>query len=52
MAALGEMAAWIPCPGGFAPFASRFVDPALGFSLGYTYLFKVSLIIFSSKSVH
>lgn len=40
MAALGEMAAWIPCPGGFSPFATRFVDPALGFALGWTYWFK------------
>lgn len=26
--------------GGFAPYATRFVDPALGFALGYTYWFK------------
>lgn len=40
MAGLGEMAAWIPTAGGFSPFATRFVDPALGFALGYTYWFK------------
>ncbi|KAF3904747.1 hypothetical protein ABW20_dc0101757 [Dactylellina cionopaga] len=40
MAALGEMAAWLPSAGGFAVYATRFVDPALGFSLGYTYWFK------------
>ncbi|KAK6537343.1 hypothetical protein TWF694_011535 [Orbilia ellipsospora] len=40
MAALGEMAAWLPAAGGFAVYATRFVDPALGFSLGYTYWFK------------
>ncbi|OQN96729.1 hypothetical protein B0A48_17153 [Cryoendolithus antarcticus] len=40
MCALGEMATWIPLPGGFAVYADRFVDPALGFSLGYTYWFK------------
>lgn len=34
------MATWIPLPGGFAVYADRFVDPALGFSLGYTYWFK------------
>ncbi|KAK4983855.1 amino acid transporter [Elasticomyces elasticus] len=40
MCALGEMAAWIPEPGGFVPYATRYVDPALGFALGYTYWFK------------
>jgi amino acid transporter len=35
MAALGEMAAWLPLGEGFAGYATRFVDPALGFSLGY-----------------
>ncbi|KAF3908281.1 hypothetical protein AA313_de0205838 [Arthrobotrys entomopaga] len=40
MAALGEMAAWLPSAGGFAVYATRFVDPALGFALGYTYWFK------------
>lgn len=40
MAALGEMATWLPAAGGFANYAERFVDPALGFSLGYTYWFK------------
>ena len=40
MAALGEMATWLPAAGGFAAYATRFVDPALGFSLGYTYWFK------------
>lgn len=40
MAGLGEMATWLPLAGGFAPYATRFVDPALGFSLGYTYWFK------------
>ncbi|KAK5109888.1 hypothetical protein LTR62_006495 [Meristemomyces frigidus] len=40
MAALGEMATWLPIPGGFAVYATRYVDPALGFALGYTYWFK------------
>ena len=40
MTALGEMATWLPLPGGFATYATRFVDPALGFALGYTYWFK------------
>lgn len=40
MAALGEMATWLPAAGGFAVYADRWVDPALGFALGYTYWFK------------
>ncbi|KAK4542481.1 hypothetical protein LTR36_006733 [Oleoguttula mirabilis] len=40
MTALGEMATWLPVPGGFATYATRYVDPALGFALGYTYWFK------------
>ena len=40
MCALGEMAAWLPLSSGFTGYAVRFVDPALGFSLGYTYWFK------------
>lgn len=43
MAAMGEMAAWLPIPSGFTGFAHRFVDPALGFALGWNYWFKVSI---------
>ncbi len=34
MVALGEMAALFPVAGGFTHYATRFVDPALGFALG------------------
>jgi hypothetical protein len=37
-----KMAAWLPLPSGFTGYATRFVDPALGFSLGWNYWFKVS----------
>ncbi|CZR54149.1 related to aromatic amino acid transport protein aroP [Phialocephala subalpina] len=40
MSAMGEMAAWLPIPSGFTGFAHRFVDPALGFALGWNYWFK------------
>jgi amino acid transporter len=40
MTALGEMATWIPHSAGFAGYATRFVDPALGFALGWTYWCK------------
>lgn len=31
------MATWLPAAGGFAVYADRFCDPALGFATGYTY---------------
>lgn len=37
MMSLGEMAAYIPVSGSFAHFAKRFVDPSLGFMLGWIY---------------
>lgn len=43
MAALGEMATFIPLDG-FTSYASRYCDPALGFAVGYTYLFKYLII--------
>lgn len=44
MCALGEMATWLPLESGFTGYASRFCDPALGFSLGYTYWFKYIIV--------
>ncbi|KAF2759123.1 hypothetical protein EJ05DRAFT_475351 [Pseudovirgaria hyperparasitica] len=44
MAGLGEMAAWLPLGSGFSGYATRFVDPALGFALGYTYWFKYIIV--------
>ncbi|KAH8695480.1 AAT family amino acid transporter [Talaromyces proteolyticus] len=38
--ALGEMATWLPLGTGFSGYASRFVDPSLGFALGWSYAFK------------
>ena len=35
--ALGEMAVHFPIAGSFSAFASRFIDPALGFSMGWNY---------------
>jgi amino acid transporter len=34
MEALAEMATFLPVAGSFTHFAARFVDPALGFTLG------------------
>lgn len=44
MCALGEMATWLPLESGFTGYAARFCDPALGFSLGYTYWFKYIIV--------
>ncbi|KUJ12120.1 putative dicarboxylic amino acid permease [Mollisia scopiformis] len=44
MAALGEMASWLPLPSGFTGYATRFVDPALGFCLGWNYWFKYIIV--------
>ncbi|KAL8697306.1 MAG: hypothetical protein Q9224_002383 [Gallowayella concinna] len=44
MCALGEMAAYLPIQSGFTGYAARFCDPALGFSLGYTYWFKYIIV--------
>lgn len=40
MTSLGEMATYIPVSGSFASYASRFVDPSLGFALGWNYWFN------------
>lgn len=49
MVSLGEMAAYIPHKKGFAGYATRFVDPALGFALGWNYLFKYVGIQFQAS---
>lgn len=35
LGALGEIATWLPISSGFTGYASRYVDPAMGFALGY-----------------
>lgn len=40
MVGLGEMAAFLPVSGSFAVYASRFIDPTLGFSMGWIYWFS------------
>lgn len=44
MAALGEMAAWLPMSSGFTGYATRFCDPSLGFTLGWCYWFKYIIV--------
>jgi len=37
MLSLTEMATYLPIPGAFTRYAARFVDPSLGFSMGWLY---------------
>lgn len=45
MTSLGEMATMIPSSGSFETYASRFVDPALGFALGWNYWFNWAITV-------
>lgn len=45
MVALGEMAALYPVAGGFTHYATRFVDPAMGFALGFNYWYSYAITI-------
>jgi amino acid transporter len=40
MISLGEMATYFPISGAFTAYATRFVDPSLGFSMGWIYWFS------------
>lgn len=40
---LGEMATYIPIAGAFTSYATRFVDPSLGFGMGWIYWFSWSI---------
>lgn len=44
MCALGEMASFIPLPEGFAGYATRYCDSALGFAVGIAYLIKYLIV--------
>lgn len=45
MTSLGEMATYIPVSGSFATYARRFVDPALGFAMGWNYWFNWAITL-------
>ncbi|CEN60152.1 Putative Arginine transporter [Aspergillus calidoustus] len=40
MTALGEIATYIPIPGAFTAYATRIIDPSLGFAMGWIYWFS------------
>ncbi|MBA4603351.1 amino acid permease [Thermoactinomyces mirandus] len=45
MTSLGELASHMPVAGSFSTYASRFVDPALGFALGWNYWYNWAITI-------
>lgn len=42
---VGEMMAYLPVSGSIFELASRYVDPALGFGLGWTYFFAGAMLV-------
>jgi lysine-specific permease len=45
MTSLGEMASFMPVSGSFSTYATRFVDPSLGFALGWNYWYNWAITI-------
>jgi amino acid transporter len=45
MECLGEMATYLPISGSFNNYAGRFIDPAIGFSLGWNYFYNWSVTL-------
>ncbi|MGG0796764.1 amino acid permease [Brevibacillus laterosporus] len=50
MTSLGEMAAYMPESGSFSTYATKFVDPALGFALGWNYWYNWAITIAAELS--
>lgn len=47
MTSLGEMAAYMPSTGSFYVYAENFVDPALGYALGWNYWYNWAITVAS-----
>jgi len=45
MQSLGEMATLLPTSGSFSEYASRFIDPAFGFAIGWNYYISWSFTV-------
>jgi amino acid transporter len=45
MQCLGEMATWLPLPGAVPQYCARYVDPALGFAVGWNNWISNSLTL-------
>ncbi|WP_081810704.1 amino acid permease [Bacillus sp. UNC438CL73TsuS30] len=45
MTSLGELATFMPVSGAFSTYATRFIDPALGFALGWNYWYSWAICL-------
>ncbi|KAF2686689.1 amino-acid permease inda1 [Lentithecium fluviatile CBS 122367] len=45
MQCLGEMATWLPLPGAIPQYSARYVDPALGFAVGWNNWYQCSITL-------
>ena len=45
MTSLGEMAAFMPSTGSFYTYATKFIDPALGYALGWNYWYNWAITV-------
>ncbi|MCJ1254926.1 hypothetical protein MMC24_002742 [Lignoscripta atroalba] len=45
MQSLGEMATWLPLPGAIPQFCARYVDPAMGFAVGWNNWYASSITL-------
>lgn len=50
MSSLGELASFMPVSGAFSTYATRFIDPALGFALGWNYWFTWAMTLAAELS--
>lgn len=51
MLALGEMTTLYPVSGAFTHYTARFVDPALGFALGWNYWYSYAITLPTVSSI-
>ncbi|KAH7152740.1 amino acid permease-domain-containing protein [Dactylonectria macrodidyma] len=47
---VAEMVAWLPIRGSIYELAARFVDPALGFAMGWTYFYAGAMLVCTEYS--
>jgi amino acid transporter len=45
MMCLGEMTAWLPLPGATSQYCTRYVDPAMGFAVGWNQWYQSSIAV-------
>lgn len=50
MTSLGELASFMPTSGSFSTYATEFIDPALGFALGWNYWYSWAITLAAELS--